>query len=289
MLYLVMHSLGMRLVMHNLFLFLQCQLLRTKTNGKTNAETKLLANVTTSHCTSKAGKQSQGPLLPNTTICCYFSTFNLGHTSGSSNFTLSHPNLNIAILCSLFFRRPLPLLILRFLMMMNLDLHGVTFFLLFHPALRHVLALLCVLCVASLLILRAADLGIFSRALLGGLAVASLSWFVPTLLRVLGLALLIVLIVALLFMLGVALLLVYCLTQLFIFSLALRVIFSLAGGAVLSLALILVLLHAHLFMFGLTVGCYNIFPLQMTFWLLEFLLKMISHSCKKATACRCKK
>merc|ERR1719167_1162821 len=152
----------MRLVMHNLFLFLQCKLLGTKTNCKTDTETKLLANVATSHCTSKASEQGQGSLLPNTTICCHFSTFNLGHTSGSCNFTLSHPNLNITILCSLFFRRPLPLLILGLLVMMNLHLHGVTFFLLFHPALRHVLALLCVLSVASLLILRAADLGIFS-------------------------------------------------------------------------------------------------------------------------------
>merc|ERR1719369_1812007 len=100
--------------------------------------------------------------------------------------------------------------------MMHLDLNGVTFFLLFHPAFRHILALLGVLCVARLLVLRATDLRIFSGALLGGLAVASLSWFVPTLLRVLGLALL--------------------------------VVFSLAGGAVFSLALVLVLLHAHLFM-----------------------------------------
>merc|ERR1719167_706472 len=143
----------MRLVMHNLFLFLQCKLLGTKTNCKTDTETKLLANVTTSHCTSKASEQGQGPFLPNTTICCHFSTFNLGHTSGSCNFTLSHPNLNITVLYSPFFRRPLPLLILGFLMMVNLDLHSVTFFLLFHPTLWHVLTLLCVLGVASLLIL----------------------------------------------------------------------------------------------------------------------------------------
>merc|ERR1719370_1672199 len=96
---------------------------------------------------------------------------------------------------------------------MNLDLNGVTFFLLFHPTLRHVLALLCVFCAAGFLVLSATDLGIFSGALLGGLSVASLPWFVPTLLRVLSLALLVVLVVALLIMLGMALLLVRRLTS----------------------------------------------------------------------------
>ena len=194
---LVVHSLVMGLVMHSLgnSLFLQCKLLGSKTNGKTSAETKLLGNVSTNHCTSKTSKE--GPFLPDTNICSHFSTFNL-HTFSSPDVVLIHLNLFINVLNALFFRRPLPLLILGLLLMMNLDLNGVTFFLLFHPTLRHVLALLCVFCVAGLLVLSATDLGIFSGALLGGLTVASLPWFVPTLLRVLCLALLVVLVVALL-------------------------------------------------------------------------------------------
>merc|ERR1712212_1241807 len=178
-----MHSLGSSL-------FLQCKLLGSKTDGKTSAETKLLGNVSTNHCTSKTSKE--GPFLPDTNICSHFSTFNLC-TFSSPDVVLIHLNLFINVLNALFFRRPLPLLILGLLLMMNLNLNGVTFFLQFHPTLRHVLALLCVFCVAGLLVLSATDLGIFSGALLGGLSVASLPWFVPTLLRVLGLALLVVL------------------------------------------------------------------------------------------------
>merc|ERR1719239_838233 len=163
---------------------------------------------------------------------------------------------NFFILRIPFFRRPLPLLMPGLLMMVvNLHLDSVAFFLLFHPAFRDILALLSVLGVAGFLMLRSTDLGIFRRAFLGGLCVASLSWFVPTLLRVLGLALLSVFFMAFLIMLGVALLFIRSLTQLFILCLALSVIFSVAGGAVFSLALVLVLLHAHLFMSSLTLRC----------------------------------
>merc|ERR1719289_741348 len=78
-------------------------------------------------------------------------------------------------------------------------------------------------------------------------------------------------------MLSVAILPVRRLTQLFILSLALSLVFGLAGGAVFSLALVLVLLHAHLFMFGLAVRCYNIFPLHMAFRLLELLPRTPVH------------
>merc|ERR1719153_1848456 len=284
---LVVHSLVMGLVMHSLgsSFFLKCKLLGSKTKGKTSAETNLLGNVSTNHCTSKASKE--GPFLPDASICRHISTFNLLHTYRQV-LKFFAQIFSFRVNTTLFFRSPLPLLILGLLvMMMHLNLNGVTFFLLFHPAFRHVFALLGVLCVARLLVLRATDLRIFSGALLGGLAVASLSWFIPTLLRVLGLALL-VLVVALLLMLSVALLPVRRLTQLFILGLALRVVFSLAGGAVFSLALVLVLLHAHLFMFGLAVRCYHIFPLQMAIRLLELLLEVVPHSCKKASAGRCK-
>merc|ERR1719430_1024819 len=124
-----MHSLVMGLVMHSLgsSLFLQCKLLGSKTDGKTSAETKLLGNVPTNHCTSKTSKE--GPFLPDTNICSHFSTFS------SPDVVLIHLNLFINVLNALFFRRPLPLLILGLLLMMNLDLNGVTFFLLFHPTL----------------------------------------------------------------------------------------------------------------------------------------------------------
>ena len=75
-------------------------------------------------------------------------------------------------------------------LVLDLHLHGVAFLLLLYPALGHVLALLGVLRVAGLLELRSTDLGIFSRAFLGGLRVASLPRFLCALLRVLGLALL---------------------------------------------------------------------------------------------------
>merc|ERR1719370_2247751 len=111
------------------------------------------------------------------------------------------------------------------MVVVNLNLDSVAFFLLFHPTFRNILALLSVLSVAGFLMLRPTDLGIFRRAFLGGFSVASLSWFVPTLLRVLSLALFAVSFMALLIMLSVALLLVHSLTQLFILGLALGVIF----------------------------------------------------------------
>jgi len=166
--------------------------------------------------------------------------------------------------------------------MVHLDLDCVTFFLLFFPAFWYILALLCVLRVAGFLELRSTDLGIFSRAFLGGFGVASLSWFLPALFRVLRLALLAVLVVALLILLCVTLLPFTGLAELFIFSLTLGDVFSLAGGVVLGLALVLVLLHAHLFMGSFAVRRCDIFPLEMTLWLLELLLKVVPDSCKKA-------
>jgi len=168
------------------------------------------------------------------------------------------------------------------LLVVHLDLDGVAFFLLFFPAFWHILALLGVLRVAGLLELRSTDLGIFGRAFLGGLRVASLPRFLSALLGVLCLALLAELVVALLLMLCVTLLPFSRLAELFIFRLALGDVFSLAGGVVLGLALVLELLHAHLFIGSFAVGRCDIFPLEMTLWFLELLLEVVPHSCKEA-------
>merc|ERR1719153_1073876 len=125
---LVVHSLVMGLVMHSLgsSFFLKCKLLGSKTKGKTSAETKLLGNVSTNHCTSKASKE--GPFLPDASICRHISTFNLLHTYRQvlKFFTQI---FSFRVDTSLFFfRSPLPLLILGLLVMMHLDLNGVTFF-----------------------------------------------------------------------------------------------------------------------------------------------------------------
>jgi len=202
----------------------------------------------------RESEPSKRAFLPGTTaVISHICTFNLRHTFF---FFARNFNFFVLILRVPFFRRSLPLLMLGLLMVVvNLNLDSVAFFLLFHPAFRNILALLSVLSVAGFLMLRSTDLGIFRRAFLGGFSVASFSWFIPTLLRVLSLTLLAVFFMALLIMLSVALLLVHSLTQLFILGLALGVIFSLAGGAVFSLALVLVLFHTHLFMSSLTVRC----------------------------------
>merc|ERR1719234_692355 len=217
--------------------------------------------MTTNHCAKAKAKRSKRAFFPGTSAIsnCHICTFNLRQ---ASFFFFAHNfNLFFFVLFIPFFRRPLPFLVLGLLMMVNLHLDCVAFFLLFHPAFRDILALFSVLSVTGLLILRSTDFGIFSGAFLAGLCMASLSWFVPALLRVFCLALLAVFFVALLIMLSVALFLVRSLTQLFILSLTLSVVFSLAGGAVFSLALVLVLFHAHLFMSSFTVGCCYIFPL----------------------------